>query len=1070
MKPLEELLAELSRLDVRLGLDGGKLRVDAPGDALTADLRSQLAERKPELLAYLAELHPSLAAPRNDVIRVPRDGPLPLSDGQQRIYALAQQKPGSTVYNISVAFRLVGPLDVRVLEQSLTELKRRHEALRTLIREVERGRPVQQILPPKPFAVTLIDVADELSALEPEARDAAILRYLQADARGPFDLGARPLWRALVLRTGDDAHMVAFTLHHLVFDGRSQPIFLRELSVIYRALLAGEAPSLPDLPVQYADFAHWQRLGARAAIAAGQLDYWARKLGGKPVETSLPADHRRPPQPVLGNRSRAFALPDELGRALQALSRQENASEYITLLAAFCVLLNRHTGQDDLLVCSPFAARDRAEFEGLIGYLNAVVVMRADLAGNPSFRDLVGRVRATVMEAWQNQRVPLQQIAELPELARIPLTRVMFAYQDARIEALDLPGVHAHPIDLRKDTPDFDLALSMEGTREGRFSGVLDYDADLFDDATIDGLLAKFVRLLENLTADPHRTLSSLAPEADDCEIEARLDAHQQIDRAVVLRRPGHAGPIAYLVLNEDSVPRLDDIRAFLRAEFPEYRVPTAFVTVDRMPLAADGSVDHAALPPPTAARNRSGRPFVAPRTPLEQTLARIWKRVLWLDEDISVDDTFADLGGHSLLSAQLFVELERELARPLPPRALTHLGTIADMARMIAEDAATGPSAANGMAGDTLPDILRRLRTYTSSWIGARATPESVVVGQNVGGTRMPLFWCLQRFQELTQLARYLGPDQPVYGMRNGQRIMTRTDENLALLALHYVDEILAVRPRGPYIVGGNCGATGVAFPIALELQARGHEIALLILHEKFIARPYAGRVALMFGAESDRNPYLKFADPAFGWRKYYTGPISFDFVSGAHAEFFVEPNVQVLTDAIRRRIGEVHGAPVSPADIRSAGQELQRLPAEACRARFAVRAIGRVRRGEQVTLTVDVRNMSTVPWQSADRSGIALVNRWLDRAQRPVVWLDGRTPLPADLAPNQTITLDLVATAPDTPGEWLLMFDLVDEGVATFSSQGSKAGAIPVVVEDGPAAHGQGYNAAYLPAVPGR
>ena len=1069
MKPLAELLAELSRSDVRLGLDGEKLRVDAPSDMLTADLRSQLLERKSELIAYLMELRPSGGAARGDVIRVQRNGTLPLSDGQQRIYTLAQQKPESTVYNVSTAFRLAGPLDVRVLEQSLTLLQRRHEALRTVFREIERGRPVQRILPPKPAIVTLTDVAAELAGLASGAWDAVILRHLQADARAPFDLGARPPWRTLVLRAGDDDHVLAFTMHHIVFDGRSQPIFLNELGIVYRALLAGDAPSLPDLPVQYVDFAHWQQLRSRDAIAAGQLDYWRRKLGGKPTELRLPVDHRRPPQPVRGSRSRTFALPDVLAGALQALARREEASEYITLLAAFCALLNRHTGQEDLLVCSPFASRDRAEFEGLIGYLNTIVVMRADLSGNPSFRDLVGRVRATVMEAWQNQRVPLQQIAALPGLARVPLTRAMFSYQDARTGALDLPGVHAAPIDLRKDAPDFDLALHMEGTREGRLSGVLDYDADLFDDATIDGLLAKFSRLLESVTADPHRTLSSLPPEADDGEVEARLDAHPQIDRAVVLRRPGHAGSVAYLVLNEDDVPRLDDIRAFLGAEFPEYRLPTAFVTVDRMPFAADGSIDRAALPPPTALRDRAGRPYVAPRTPLERTLAQVWKRVLWLDEGISVEDAFADLGGHSLLSAQLVVELERELARPLPARALTQLGTIADMARIVEEDTAAPPADASGKEGDSLQDILRRLRAYTSSWIGARATPESVVVGLNVGGTRAALFWCLQRYQELTQLARYLGPDQPVYGMRNGQKIMTRTDENLALLASHYVDEILAVRPQGPYIVGGNCGATRVAFPMALELQARGHEVAVLFLHEKFIPRPYAGRVALMFGEESDRNPYLQFADPAFGWRKYYTGAISVDMVSGAHAEFFVEPNVQVLTDAIRRRMDELRGTPAPPADTLPAKLGLQRLPADAYRASFATRATGRVRRGEQIRLAVEVRNVSGVPWRSADRSGIALVNRWLDQDRRPVVWLDGRTPLPIDLAPAQAITLDLVATAPDAPGEWLLVLDLVDEGVTSFSAQGSGAGAIRVVVEDGPEVRGQGYNAASSPAVRG-
>ena len=541
MKPLAELLAELARLDVTLGLDGGKLRVDAPTEALTAELRAELSGRKAELIAYLTEFRPTGAAPRNDVVRAPRDGPLHLSDGQQRIYTLAQQNPGSAVYNISVTFLLAGPLDVRVLERSLTELVRRHEALRTVFREIEHGHPVQRILAPKPVTATLIDVAAALAGLAPDARDAAVRQHLQADARAPFDLRVRPPWRTLVLRTGDDLHVLAFTLHHLVYDGRSQPIFLHELSVVYRALLAGEAPSLPDLPVQYADFAHWQRLGARDAIAAGQLDYWARKLGGKPASICLPADHQRPAQSARGNRSRPFALPDALAAAVRTLSRREEASEYMTVLAAFCALLNRYTGQEDLLVCSPFAARDRAEFEGLIGYLNTIVVMRADLAGNPGFRDIVRRVRATVMEAWQNQRVPLQQIAGLPGLARVPLTRAMFSYQDARTGALDLPGIRATPIEVRKDASDFDLALYMEATREGRISGVLDYNADLFDDATIDGLLAQFLRLLESVTADPHRTLGSFPPEADIREVEARLDALPQIDRAVVLRFPGHS-------------------------------------------------------------------------------------------------------------------------------------------------------------------------------------------------------------------------------------------------------------------------------------------------------------------------------------------------------------------------------------------------------------------------------------------------------------------------------------------------------------------------------------------------
>ena len=1077
MKPLRELLADLELRDVRIALEGERLRVDAPKDAITPELRATLAARKAELVEHFRNVKAPAALPRpGALLRVPPDEPARVSPGQRRILSLAKLRPDSAVYNIPTAFRLEGPLDVHALEASLGDLERRHESLRTAFVEI-KGKSYQRVLAPGDASLPVVDLAPALAALAEDGRERAIVERVQQEVRRPFDLEQGRLWRALLLKTGHDEHVLVLTMHHIVFDGRSKPIYLEEAGEAYRARIEGRAPAFPELPIRYADFAHWQREAANDPHQQRRLAYWKRQLGGTPAELELPADRPRPAAGERGARSAAFALGGRTASALKALSRQEQSSLYITLLAAFCALLHVRTGQDDMLVCSPFASRDRAEFEGLIGYLNTIVVMRVDLAGDPGFRELVARVRRVAFEAFENQQVPLQRLAELPELARVPLTRAMFSYQDTSSRTLDLPGIVATPVHVRKESSDFDLAFYAEGARDGGLGGVLEYNADLFDDATIARLLADYTRLLEAVAADPHREIGRLPRSGPDRhEVEARLGAHPQIDRAVVVRRPGHAGLVAYLVLNEDDVPRLDDIRAFLRGAFPHYLVPASLVTIDRFPLLADGSVDVAALPPPPASRSRLGRPCVAPRTPLERRLAQVWKRVLWLDVDVGVDDGFVELGGHSLLSAQLVVEVEAELGRELPSRALTQLGTVADMARILEEEApaqaatvAPRPQSSRASPSGLPDDILRGLRTFTAAWTGERATPESLVVGLNASGAKLPLFWCLQRYQELSQLARYLGPDQPVWGMRNGHKVMERDEPGIAMLARHYVGEILAVRPAGPFIVGGNCGASRVGFQVARQLSGLGHEVALLFMHEKFVPQPYEGRVALMFGRESDRNPYLHFAKPEQGWRKYYTGPLTFDYVRGAHAEFFVEPNVQVLTDTIRRRMAEVHDG-VPPAELLPvADAPMQRLPDEAYRARLVPGEARTAHPGATTRVEVAITNASAVTWERYDRSGIALVDRWLAPDGRAIAAFDGWSPLPAELAPGATVVLGIDATAPRSTGRWTLAFDLVDEGVTTFAARGSTAASLDVVVAGTPNSVATDYNSAPLPGTPG-
>ena len=1069
--PLSELLAELDRRDIRILVEDDRLRVDGPKHAITPELRAMLAARKAELVDHFGAAGATSPPRRPGVLfRVPLDEPTRVSPGQRRILSLAKLRPDSAVYNIPTVFRLSGPLDVRALEAGLADVARRHEPLRSAFVEIQ-GRPCQRVLPPADARLPVEDLAATLSAVPPGERERAIAERVQEEACRPFDLAAGQPWRALLVATGQNEHVLALTMHHVVFDGRSRPILLKELGEAYRARSAGRAPSWPELPIRYADFAHWQREAANDSQAPRRLAYWKSRLGGALSGLELPADRPRLATAARGAKSATFSVSGETAKALKALSRQEQSSLYITLLAAFCALLHGRTGQDDMLVCSPFASRDRAEFEGLIGYLNTIVVMRVDLAGDPGFRELVGRVRRVAFEAFENHQVPLQRLAELPELARVPLTRAMFSYQDTSSRTLDLPGIVATPVGVRKDASDFDLAFYAEGTGDGGLGGVVEFNADLFDDATVERLVADYARVLETIAADPNRALSRLPRTGPDrAAVESRLAAHPQIDRAVVVRRPGHAGLVAYLVLDEDDAPTLDEIRAFLRGAFPDYLVPTALVTIDRMPLLADGTIDVAALPPPPGARSRADRPYAAPRTPLERRIAEVWKRVLWLDADVGIDEGFAELGGHSLLSAQLVVELESELGRELPARALAQLGTVADMARILEEEAGHGAADAGARQGSSgLPDdVLHGMRTYTAAWTGERATPESLLVGLNAKGTKLPLFWCLQRYQELSQLARYLGADQPVWGMRSGHKVMGRDEPDIALLARHYADEILAVRPAGPYVVGGNCDAARVAFQVARQLADRGHEVALLFMHEAFVPQPYEGRVALLFGRESERNPYLHFARPEQGWRKYYTGPLTFDFVRGAHAEFFVEPNVQVLTDTIRRRMEEAQRGMPPAAQLPPAGAQMQRLPDEAYRARLVPGAPQAMRPGAKSRIEVAVTNASAVAWQRYETSGISLVNRWLAPDGRAAAAFDGWSPLPVEVAPGATVLLRVDVTAPRFPGRWTLSFDLVDEGVTAFADRGSTAATADVVVAEMPEDAATDYNSAPSPGNP--
>ncbi|HYH79110.1 MAG TPA: amino acid adenylation domain-containing protein, partial [Longimicrobium sp.] len=355
------------------------------------------------------------------VVPVERTGALPLSFAQERLWFLDRLEPGSTTYNIPAAWRLGGALDAAALERALGEIVRRHEALRTVFAEVD-GSPVQVIAPFGGFALPVEDLSGDSD------REAALGRRAGEEARRAFDLSAGPLFRAALLRLGDEDHVLLLSMHHIVTDGWSMGVLFRELSALYAAYREGGESPLADLAVQYADHAVWQREQLEGEVLDRQLSYWRERLAGAPELLELPADRPRPPVQTYRGASVPVQLSPELLERLQALGRSEGATLYMTLLGAFQVLLSKYSGSEDVVVGSPIAGRTRGEVEELIGLFLNTLVLRTDLSGDPSFRELLGRVREATLGAYEHQEVPFEKlVAELqPErsLSHSPLFQV----------------------------------------------------------------------------------------------------------------------------------------------------------------------------------------------------------------------------------------------------------------------------------------------------------------------------------------------------------------------------------------------------------------------------------------------------------------------------------------------------------------------------------------------------------------------------------------------------------------------------------------------------------------------
>jgi non-ribosomal peptide synthetase component F len=563
--------------------------------------------------------------------------PIPLSFGQQRLWFLSQLEPGALLYTIPLVVRLSGALEVDVLRRALGEITRRHEILRTSF-PAEEGIPHQRIAPAQldlqGHALFEIEIVD-LRHLPGAQRRAEAMKMATFKARQPFNLATGPLLRAHLLRLADEEHMAVIAIHHMITDGWSMGVLVDELATLVTVFGAGRTSPLPELPLQYADYAAWQRqvLGDQMATQADgntvpsllqrQLEYWREELRDAPPLLTVPTDRPRPPVQTANGDSLSFRLSGELSRELAAFGRREGATLFMTLLAAYQSLLHLYAGQNDICVGTVVANRGYAELEPLIGYFTNTVVLRARFDGQPSFRQLLAQVRDSSLRAHMHRDVPFEMVVDslkVPRsLSHTPLFQAAFSLQHAPVQTRELPGLHLEPVDVETGVAQYDLLLTMAETAHG-LTGIFEYNTDLFDAITVEAMAGHLQNLVAAAIADPDLPVVALPVfgAAEHRELAARRDRH-----AV-----------------EPTVP-----------------------------------------PRPS----RPAAASVAPRTATEEALAALCAELL-KTRSVGVDESFFELGGHSLLATQLLARVRDQLGVEVPLRTLFEHPTVAGLAAAVDE------------------------------------------------------------------------------------------------------------------------------------------------------------------------------------------------------------------------------------------------------------------------------------------------------------------------------------------------------------------------------------------------
>jgi amino acid adenylation domain-containing protein len=517
---LSDLMSQLQNLDIKLWVENDRLQYDAPSGALTNELRTEITKRKNEVIEFLQSArfaaHSSLTA----IEKVPRDQPIPMSFAQQRLWFISQLEPDSPLYNIPMTIQLKGQLDREALQKSLNELIRRHESLRSrfMLRD---GQPFQLIDAPWQMDIPVVDLS-EMSHSDPEAETQVdpsemvdsdpqtethnIHNIIKRESLQPFDLTLGPLFRVRLLRVTETDHILILTMHHIVSDGWSIGILFHELSVLYESYTKDCPSPLPELPVQYADFAVWQRQWLSGQVLDSQLSYWRKQLSGEIPVLNLPTDYPRPVIQTFNGARQSIELSKELSESLKALSHSEHVTLFMTLLSAFKVLLHRYTGQEDIIVGSPIANRNRSEIEGLIGFFVNMLVLRSQVLDTQSFLDLLAQVRETTLGAYTHQDLPFEKLVDEfvkdRDLSRSPLFQVTFALQNTFMEPMDMVGLQLNQMETGSRTTRFDLEVSV-WEQDRRIRIVFIYNRDIFALSTIERMMNHYKELLQGIVSNP---------------------------------------------------------------------------------------------------------------------------------------------------------------------------------------------------------------------------------------------------------------------------------------------------------------------------------------------------------------------------------------------------------------------------------------------------------------------------------------------------------------------------------------------------------------------------------------
>jgi amino acid adenylation domain-containing protein len=523
---LVEFLSYLRSLDINIFVEGEILRCNAPEGIITPELRAEISQRKAEIVSFLKAANRTSSLTHTPIVPMGREGNLPLSFAQQRLWFLDQLVPNNPFYNVPAALRLTGSLKFSALQQTFNEIVRRHEALRTTLAVVS-GQPVQRIAAAFHLPINVVDLRN----LPKESRQTEANRLTAQEAQRSFNLSNDLLLRVTLLQLDDAEYLLMLNMHHIVSDGWSIGVLIQELGALYTAFASEKPSPLPALSIQYADFAKWQREWLQGEVLETQLAYWRQQLNGISM-LNLPADRPRPAIQSYRGKRQFLQLPKQLSEALETLSQREGVTLFMTMLAAFKTLLYHYAQQEDIVVGSPIANRNRSEIEALIGFFVNSLVLRTDLSGNPTFRELLNRVKEVALGAYAHQDLPFEKLVEElhPDRAlnQNPLFQVAFALQNAPGNRLELPELTLSPQQLDVGTARFDLEFHLwerspnsSGSNQSPsnklwvdssegISGMVIYSADLFDEATITRLIGHFQTLLESIVTNPEQRIANL--------------------------------------------------------------------------------------------------------------------------------------------------------------------------------------------------------------------------------------------------------------------------------------------------------------------------------------------------------------------------------------------------------------------------------------------------------------------------------------------------------------------------------------------------------------------------------